>query len=162
MPNFISQNFQMIFQILLALVLGMTIGIEREHRKKSAGMRTFALVSLGSALFTIISVNGFQDFVSISSYDPSRVVSQIVVGIGFIGAGLIFLKENKVQGLTTAAGLWATAAIGASVGLRLYFLAIFAALAVLSVLWLLRAIENKIPRVNENNAPDDKYDAPLS
>ena len=157
-----SQTLQIIFQILLALVLGMIIGIEREHRKKSAGMRTFALVSLGSALFTIISVNGFQNFVSISSYDPSRVVSQIVVGIGFIGAGLIFLKENKVQGLTTAAGLWATAAIGASVGLRLYFLAIFAALAVLFVLWLLRAIENKIPRVNENNTTPDKYDAPLS
>lgn len=141
-------NIQIIFQVLLAMFLGMAIGIEREHRKKSAGLRTYTLVSLGAAIFTILSVGGFQNFLSISSYDPSRIASQVVIGIGFIGAGLIFLKNNQVQGLTTAAGIWVTSAIGMAVGLKFYFLAIFATAVVLSVFWLLRVIEARIPKVD--------------
>lgn len=127
-----SLTLQMIFKILLAGVLGMAVGAEREHRHKSAGLRTYTLVAIGSALFTILSVQGFG-MAAQGAFDPSRIASQIVVGIGFIGAGMIILRENKVEGLTTAAGIWTTAAIGMAVGLGYYLLAIFVTVLILAV-----------------------------
>jgi putative Mg2+ transporter-C (MgtC) family protein len=142
-----SLTLQIFFQILLAAVLGMAIGAEREHRHKSAGLRTYTLVSLGSCLFTILSVYGFSGSQGI--LDPSRIASQIVVGIGFIGAGMIILRENKIEGLTTAAGVWTTAGIGMAVGLGLYLIAIFASLLILGALFSLTFLKEKI-------YPDDK------
>ncbi len=138
-------TFQITQQLLLATFLGGLIGIERWFRKKPAGLRTYSLVSLGACLFTVLSVYGFQESTSVN-FDPSRVLSQIVVGVGFLGAGIIFHKENLVQGLTTAAGLWVTAAIGATVGLRLYSVAVVATLIALLIFFGLFFFERTIPR----------------
>src|SRR3989344_489118 len=123
-------SYEVFGQLVLAALLGVLIGTERRLSHKTAGMRTFALVSLGSALFTIIS----SMFVS----DPARIASQVVVGIGFLGAGMIVLRGGSTLGLTTAACLWTAAGIGMAVGLRLYALAIFAtllAIVIFLVLW---------------------------
>ncbi|MEK7083835.1 MAG: MgtC/SapB family protein, partial [Patescibacteria group bacterium] len=100
--------------LLLALLLGALIGWQREHIGKAAGLRTYALVSFGSALFTILSMQAIGDA------DPGRVAAQILTGIGFIGAGVIIHKHDNVEGLTTAAGLWATSAVGMAVGAGWY------------------------------------------
>ena len=131
-------------QLLLAVFLGGSLGFERWLKRKPAGLRTYALVSLGACVFTMISVLGFAG--DDKGYDPSRIVSQIVVGIGFLGAGIIFHKEDFVQGLTTAAGLWVTAAIGAAVGLHLYALAIIATIFSLAIFFLLFDLEKTISR----------------
>lgn len=138
-----SLTLQIFFQILLAAVLGMAVGAEREHRHKSAGLRTYTLVAAGSCLFTILSVYGFSGGGQMA-YDPSRIASQIVVGIGFIGAGMIILRENKIEGLTTAAGVWTTAGIGMAVGLGFYLVAIFAVLLILAALFSLTFLKEKI------------------
>lgn len=144
---FESQILEAFFRILVAAALGMAIGAEQEHRHKAAGLRTYTLVALGAALFTVISIYGFGE-VQASSYDPGRIASQIVVGIGFIGAGLIILRENKVEGLTTAASVWTTAGIGMAVGFGLYYIAAFAAFVMLSVILILSAIKKKNPSDN--------------
>ncbi|MGC2192208.1 MAG: MgtC/SapB family protein, partial [Candidatus Dormiibacterota bacterium] len=109
----------------LALLLSAAIGLERELRQKSAGLRTHTLVGVGAALFMLISKYGFTDVLVPGSVvlDPSRVAAQIVTGIGFIGAGLIFVRHDAVRGLTTAAAIWLTAAIGAAAGAGLPLLA---------------------------------------
>lgn len=140
---------RMVIQLVLASVLGFAIGLEREHRRKAAGMRTFALVCLGATLFTILSVDGFRSLAPENGYDPSRIAANIVVGIGFLGAGLIFLQGNKVQGLTTAAALWVTAAIGMAVGIHMYNVAIVVAFLTLCIMWLFRFVEAYIPRADD-------------
>ena len=132
-----GETLRMFFQIGLAAALGLFVGLEREYKRKAAGMRTYALVSLGAALFTILSVEGFQQFGN-GVQDPARVAAQVVVGIGFLGAGLIFIQQGGVQGLTTAAGLWAIAAVGMAVGVQLYSLAIFTSVLILLILWILK------------------------
>lgn len=139
----------MVTQLVVASVLGFVIGLEREHRRKAAGMRTFALVCLGAAFFTIISVDGFRALAPESAYDPSRIAANIVVGIGFLGAGLVFLQGSKVQGLTTAAALWVTAAIGMAVGIQMYNIAFVVAFLTLCIMWLFRFIEAYVPRAED-------------
>lgn len=136
LANVSPTEMKMVFQIVLAALLGSFVGFEREYTGKAAGLRTYALVCLGAALFTILSKSGFNEFVGISSFDPSRVASQIVVGIGFIGAGLIIFREQRIEGLTTAAGLWAMAAVGMAVGSGYYLLAVFASLLIFIILSL--------------------------
>lgn len=143
-----SSTLQIFFQILLAAALGMAIGAEREHRHKSAGLRTYTLVAVGSTLFTILS-SGIVP-VGTPAYDPGRIASQIVVGIGFLGAGMIIFRENKVEGLTTAASMWVTAAIGMAVGFGFYFVAIFVALLVMAVLLVLTYLKEKIPAITDD------------
>ena len=138
---FESPILEAFFRILLAAALGMAIGAEREHRHKSAGLRTYAMVALGSALFTVISVYGFEGRGTV--YDPGRIASQIVVGIGFIGAGMIILRENKIEGLTTAASVWTTAGVGMAVGFGLYYIAAFATFVILAVILILSALKKK-------------------
>ena len=120
-------TWEFILRIFVAALLGGAIGLEREYRAKEAGMRTHFLVALGSALFMIVSAYGFEGALGSPEHrwDVSRVAAQVVSGIGFIGAGtIIFHKsENVVRGLTTAAGLWVTAAIGLACGGGLYILA---------------------------------------
>ena len=128
-----------IIRLLLATFLGAVIGFEREYHAKEAGVRTHLLVALGSCLFMIISVYGFdfmldQDHVS---FDPSRIASQVVTGIGFIGAGTIILQKQMVRGLTTAAGLWVTAAIGLACGNGMYIIAAVTTVIVLVSLGLI-------------------------
>ncbi len=110
------------------------------------------MVSVGSALFTILSIYGFSAGGGKIAYDPSRIASQIVVGIGFIGAGMIVLRENKIEGLTTAASIWTTAAIGMAVGLGFYFLAIFVTVFILAVLLILTFLKEKISIDNDKSS----------
>lgn len=106
-----------ILLLTIAFVLSAVIGIERQRRLKSAGLRTHTLVGLGSAVFTLVSAYGFGNVLgSEVSLDPSRIAAQIVSGIGFLGAGVIFVKKGAVSGLTTAAAIWVTAAIGMACG----------------------------------------------
>lgn len=120
-------------QIILSGLLGAIIGSEREIVGKSAGLRTFSLVTVGSTLFTILSVHGFSG----SGVDPSRVASQIVVGIGFLGAGIIIQQGLQVRGLTTASGVWSSAAVGMAVGLEMYLLAIMTAAVIFLIFFVL-------------------------
>ena len=144
MELFAIESMQMIYQLTLAAVLGMLIGFEREYRGKPAGLRTYMLVTLGATLFTIMSYASLSGDLGRYSFDPSRIASQVVVGIGFIGGGLIFLKGERMEGLTTAAGLWAAAAIGMAVGFGFYAVAVYSTLLVLFVLWALRVLEDHI------------------
>jgi len=119
----------MVLRLLLAAALGAIIGYQRERANKPAGLRTHILISLGSALFTVVSIFGFGDGV-----DVSRVAAGVVTGIGFIGAGVIFrgMRGDHVMGLTTAASVWTTAAIGLAAGVGMYLIAtVVAAIAVL-------------------------------
>ena len=121
-------ELEFILRIFIASLLGGAIGLEREYRDKAAGFRTHFLVALGSALFMIISAYGFEgilsnDFNSPIRLDVSRVAAQVVTGIGFIGAGTIIFQKNAIRGLTTAAGVWVTAAIGMACGGGMYVLA---------------------------------------
>ncbi|MDJ0311809.1 MgtC/SapB family protein [Arthrobacter sp. H35-D1] len=113
--------------LLAAVVLPTLIGLERQINNKSAGMRTHALVGLGAALFMVVSKYGFSDVLeaNLVRLDPSRVAAQIVTGIGFIGAGLVFVRRNKVRGLTTASSIWLTAAVGSAAGAGLLLPAAF-------------------------------------
>ena len=119
------RNMELLLRIFVAMILGMLIGNERKNRMKSAGMRTHALVALGSALMMVVSKYGFADTVQ---GDGARLAAQVVSGVGFLGAGMIFVRHNLVSGLTTAAGVWTTAGIGLTIGSGMYFIGIFAAL----------------------------------
>ncbi|WP_028910467.1 MgtC/SapB family protein [Prevotella sp. AGR2160] len=127
-------NTEFILRIFVAAILGGAIGLEREYRAKEAGFRTHFLVGLGSALFMVLSEYGVGEVLSEyakTSFDPSRIASQVVTGIGFIGAGTIIFQKHVVRGLTTAAGLWVTSAIGLTCGAGMYVLAIAATTLVL-------------------------------
>ena len=145
-------EYEFILRIFCAAVLGGLIGLEREYRAKEAGFRTHFLVALGSAVFMIVSAYGFSDVHMdgmTSRWDVSRIAAQVVSGIGFIGAGTIIFRkaENIVSGLTTAAGLWVTAAIGLACGGGMYVLSIATTLMVLLGLeafnFFLRKIDKK-------------------
>jgi len=140
-----SYYVQVIFQLVLALVLGAAIGLEREFKRKGAGFQTYSLVTLGSCLFTIIGFELFIFFTSKAgiSFDPSRIIQAVAVGIGFIGAGVIIYRQPKIEGITTAAGLWCSAAIGVAVGAKLYFLAVITALLAVFVLIVFGEVERK-------------------
>ena len=119
---------EFILRLFLAGIMGAIIGLDREYRAKEAGYRTHFLVSLGSALIMIVSQHGFGEILDTPNVnlDPSRIASQVVTGIGFIGAGTIILHKQIVRGLTTAAGIWATSGIGLAIGAGMYTLGISA------------------------------------
>ncbi len=124
-------ELEMVLRLVLATLLGAVIGVEREHKGKAAGLRTHTLISLGAAVFTVTSIFAFGS-------DPARVAANIVTGIGFIGAGSILSnrQEGIVTGLTTAASMWITAAIGLAAGAGLYLFATVGTLLALAVLML--------------------------
>ena len=128
-----------ILRLALATMWGAIIGFEREYRAKEAGIRTHLLVALGACLFMILSVYGFDFMLDRDhvSFDPSRIASQVVTGIGFIGAGTIILQKQMVRGLTTAAGLWVTAAIGLACGNGMFIIAAVTTVIVLVSLGLI-------------------------
>ncbi|MBQ6203503.1 MAG: MgtC/SapB family protein [Prevotella sp.] len=144
---------EFIIRLLVATALGAIIGLDREYRTKAAGFRTHVLVALGSALFMIVSVHGFDNLPKDQmtlSMDPSRIAAQVVSGIGFIGAGTIIFQKNVVKGLTTAAGLWVTAAIGLACGVGMYVLAIVSTLLVLVCFEAFNFFLHKIRGKKEN------------
>lgn len=140
-----------IFQLILATVLGALIGLERESKRKEAGIQTYSLVSLGTCLFTIISFELVDIFANQSAigFDPLRIIQAIAVGIGFVGAGVIFRHGSGVVGLTTAAGLWATASIGILVGAGIYGLAIISTVLVLFILTVFGLLEMRFFEKNK-------------
>ena len=127
----------------LALLIGGAIGVEREYLNKSAGLRTLILICLGSCLYTIFSI-------AITENSPDRIASNIVTGIGFLGAGVIFKEDNRVKGLTTAASIWVTAAIGMGIGAGYFKLSIIGGIATLVTLNLLTYIEELIEKINQS------------
>lgn len=148
-----SMTTDFILRITIAAVLGGIIGLEREYRSKEAGFRTHFLVALGSALFMVISAYGFDGALISPEHrlDVSRIAAQVVTGIGFIGAGTIIFQKHVVKGLTTAAGLWVTAAIGLTCGGGMYLLAISSTVLVLISLeafnWILHRFGKRIINV---------------
>lgn len=147
MTNFILSNHEIILRLSLAILLGALIGAERLLVHKEAGMKTHALVSLGAAVFVIISEMISFKYADIGGFDPTRIASQIVVGIGFLGAGSIILHGSRLTGLTTAGGLWVTAGIGTAAGFGFSGLAIFATLLVLFILVIVNAFEQPIKKI---------------
>jgi putative Mg2+ transporter-C (MgtC) family protein len=129
MPTIMVQ-FEWLFRILLASGLGCFIGYERYSRSKEAGVRTHSIVCLAAAMMMIVSKYGFSDS---AEFDAARVAAQIITGIGFLGAGIIFVKNDTVQGLTTAAGIWATSGIGMCIGAGLYLEGIFSAILIIVI-----------------------------
>jgi putative Mg2+ transporter-C (MgtC) family protein len=132
---------EILLRLAVALILGAVVGFEREQKEHAAGLRTLALVSLGCALFTIISAYGFLELLTIphTTIDPTRIASYIVAGIGFLGAGTIFLSQQneKVKGLTTAATIWVIAAVGIACGVGMILAALVTTLMTLFILFLL-------------------------
>ena len=140
-----GQGWTQVLELAIAFTLALLIGIEREARQKSAGIRTYTLVGLGSALFVLISKYGFTDVLGDHvTLDPSRVAAQIVSGLGFIGGGLIFVRQDAVRGLTTAASVWLVAAVGAAAGAGLPVLAAITTALYFVVMYALRPLQSLV------------------
>src|SRR6202451_2891320 len=143
-----GEGWRQVAELGLALVLSAAIGLEREIRQKHAGLRTHTLVGVGAALFMLISKYGFTDVLQpgVVVLDPSRVAAQIVTGVGFLGAGLIFVRRDSVRGLTTAASIWVTAAIGSAAGAGLPILAAMTTVVYFVVTIVFPQITRRLPR----------------
>jgi putative Mg2+ transporter-C (MgtC) family protein len=133
----LEMQLDLALRLTVGLILGAIIGFERELHRQPAGFRTHSLVSLGAALFTVVSAFGFSG----DSVDPTRIAAQIVSGIGFIGAGTILQYRGHIRGLTTAASLWSVAAIGTAAGAGLYVVATVGTILILVILSILDRVE---------------------
>src|SRR5215204_2462663 len=135
----------LLFRVLLVVLVGGTIGAEREFRSKSAGFRTMILICLGSFLFTTFSIH-------ITGGTSDRIASNIVTGIGFLGAGVIFRSDNQIKGLTTAATIWATAALGMGIADGEYAIVLIGTVIVLASLFLFTKLEGWLDRVSQTKS----------
>lgn len=141
-------------KLLLAAALGLAIGTERSLvAQQRAGMRTFALVSLGACAFVIGGAAIDFQYLGVVNFDPARIAAGIVQGVGFIGAGLIFMRGDSVHGITTAAGLWVSAAIGVLVAFSLYAVAIFTAALTLGIFFVMWYVEKMLKRWHDAGLP---------
>jgi len=138
-----NPNNELILKLTLSLLIGGAIGIEREIRSKSAGFRTLMLICLGATLFTI-----FSQYIGHGT-SPDRIASNVVVGIGFLGAGVIFRNNNRVNGITTAASIWLSAALGVGVGCGLYLVSILGCILVISILVIFAFMDRFIDKINQ-------------
>ncbi len=137
-------DYEILLRFFLAALWGGIVGAEREYRSKSAGFRTMIMISIGSCFFTMMSVHiGAPN-------SPDRIASNIVTGIGFLGAGVIFRGDNRINGITTAATIWAVAAVGMGIGSGNYYAAAYASILILLVLALLPYIEHLIDKLNQS------------
>lgn len=151
------------FKLFLSLVLGSIIGLERRRKGQIAGMRTFSLICMGATLAMLVSIYIPQEYMGLKNGDPGRIAAQVISGIGFLGAGAIIQMKGSVKGLTTAAGIWMTAAIGLAVGAGMYVVSIIAVLFILFILafaeryeqTLFKAGESKIVRVKTHGIVED-------
>lgn len=130
-------DLEYMLRIVVAAVLGLAIGSERRNRNKSAGPRTHSILAVGAALIIIVSKYGFDD---VSTYDAARIAAQVVSGIGFLCAGVIFVRRNLVSGLTTAAGLWTTGGVGLAAGAGMYVLAISTTVLVILIQFIMHKV----------------------
>lgn len=147
--NFWLVQLYVLPEIAVALVLSMSVGLERQFRSKHAGVRTHSLVGVGSCLFMLVSKYGFNDLLGITgmTVDPTRVAAQIVSGIGFLGAGIIVFRSSAVRGLTTAASVWLVAAVGMAAAGRLFIIATF----VVACHFLIVTIGPKLSRLHRRS-----------
>lgn len=144
--------------LVIAFVLSAVIGIERQRHLKSAGIRTHTLVGVGAAVFTLVSAYGFQGVLGTDVVvDPSRIAAQIVSGIGFLGAGVIFVRQNSVNGLTTAASIWVTAAIGMACGAGMIVIGVAATLLYLTAVGILTILGRRIPTPDKHRTFHVQY-----
>lgn len=132
-----------ITKLVLSLILGATIGIERRRKGQIAGLRTFALISMGATLAMLISIYIPQEYLGLKNGDPGRIAAQVVSGVGFLGAGAIIQMKGSVRGLTTAAGIWMTACIGLAVGAGMYLISIIATLLIIFILVNIERLEQR-------------------
>ncbi len=128
---FLSQSAMYLLRLIIAGVCGVVIGIERTNRAKEAGLRTHCIVAIASCLMMLVSIYGFMNIEGVTTRDPARIAAQIVSGIGFLGAGMVFVKHQMISGLTTAAGIWATAGIGMAIGCGMYAVGVSGTLLIL-------------------------------
>jgi putative Mg2+ transporter-C (MgtC) family protein len=149
MHQFFTQNSEIVLRLILAVFLGMCIGAERLFVHKEAGMKTHALVAMGAAVFMIVSEYMVLKYSSLPGMNPAMIPSQIVVGIGFLGAGSIIFQGSRLKGLTTASGLWVTAGIGMAAGLGLWSLAVIATVLILIVFLAMNILEKPIRKISE-------------
>ncbi len=158
-----GQGVKQFAELGIAFLLSAAIGLEREYRRKSAGLRTYTIIGTTAALFLLISKYGFTNVLADGRVvlDPSRVAAQIVSGIGFIGAGLIFVRVDKVQGLTTAATVWLVTAVGMACGAGLPLLALFVTCAYFVVAFVFPRIISRLPGAQgpSGKASDTEHDA---
>jgi putative Mg2+ transporter-C (MgtC) family protein len=147
MQNFFDgATIEIITRLFIALALGMVIGAERVWAHKTAGMRTYALVAMGSALFVLVSEAMVATYMNVPGMNPLHIVAQILVGVGFIGTGLIFTHDSKLMGLTTATGLWVSAGIGMAAGFGLFKLALISTVLTLFIFTVLWFIEERLKK----------------
>ncbi len=149
MTQFFTQNSGIILRLVTAIVLGMVIGVERVLVHKEAGMKTHALVSMGSALFVIISEYLALRYAGLGAFNPALIPANIIVGIGFLTAGSIILQNSQLKGLTTAGGLWVTAGVGIAAGFGLFSLAIISTVLVLIIFIIVNTIEKPIRKISD-------------
>lgn len=133
-----------VFRMVVSLLLGCCVGIERKSKGQIAGIRTFALISLGATLAMILSIYVPQEYMGLKNGDPGRIAAQVITGIGFLGAGAIIQMKGSVRGLTTAAGIWMVATIGMAVGVGLYIVSVIATALILVILVILERFEHRI------------------
>jgi putative Mg2+ transporter-C (MgtC) family protein len=153
-----GQGWMQLEELATAFILSALIGLEREFRQKSAGLRTYTIIGVAAALMMIVSKYGFGDVLrsGLVVLDPSRVAAQIVVGIGFIGGGVIFVGRNAVRGLTTAAIMWLTTGIGMACGSGLLLLAVVVTGAHFVVVIGFRWVEQRLPQARKNDMEESK------
>ena len=146
----IIQNSDIILRLVMAVAFGMLIGAERILVHKEAGMKTHALVSMGSAVFVLVSEAIVQKYINLPGLNPTMIPAQIIVGIGFLGAGSIMLQGSRLLGLTTAGGLWVTASIGMAAGFGLFGLAFISMVLVLIIFVVINILEKPIRKISDN------------
>lgn len=147
------------FKLLLSMLLGATIGLERRRKGQIAGMRTFALISMGATLAMLVSIYIPQEYMGLKNGDPGRIAAQVISGIGFLGAGAIIQSKGAVRGLTTAAGIWINACIGLAVGAGMYVVSIVTAALIICVLIALDNIEKHLLKGGEQKIVRLKLDS---
>lgn len=133
-----------VFKLTLSLLLGCIVGLERKRKGQIAGLRTFALISMGATLAMILSIYIPQEYMGLKNGDPGRVAAQVITGVGFLGAGAIIQMKGSVRGLTTAAGIWMVATIGMAVGVGMYAVSVIATLLIIFILVTLERYEHKL------------------
>ena len=156
MEQFFTQNSEIFLKLIITVGLGMLIGAERLLVHKEAGMKTHSLVAMGATLFVIVSEFLSEKYAGVNGFNPGMIASNIVVGIGFLGAGLIMLRGDKLMGLTTASGLWVTAGIGMAIGFGLFNLAIISAVLVLLIFIVMNILEKPIRRISDGNLIEEE------
>ena len=130
-----------VFKLMLSLLLGAIVGVERRQKGQVAGMRTFSLIAMGATMAMLVSIYIPQEYLGLKNGDPGRIAAQVISGIGFLGAGAIIQMKGSVRGLTTAAGIWMTACLGLAVGAGMYIVSVAACIFILVVYRILEQIE---------------------